>query len=100
MPEIKRIGRNMGRIELLAVMSQVNSLLEAGYDRKKIHCRLMEEGGITMSYSTFCYQLKKHLSASAGSLNPAQGAKTSGPPKNNQPRPFTVNRNPKFEDFV
>ena len=98
MPEIKRIGRNMGRIELLAVLGKVNSLFEAGYDRKKIHCRLREEGAITMSYPTFCYQLKQHLSG--GSLNPAQRPKTSGPPKNNPSGTFSINRNPKFEDFV
>lgn len=63
MVESKRIGRNIGRIELLAVMTTVKGLLEAGYDRKKIHCRLMEENSLTMSYPTFCYQLKQLLGA-------------------------------------
>jgi hypothetical protein len=102
MPGNKRIGRNIGRIELLAVQGKVNALLEAGYDRKKIHCRLVEERSITMSYPTFCYQLKQLLSsgASPGSLNSARRPQTSGARKNNPSEPFSIDRNPKLEDFV
>jgi len=101
-PEHKRIGRNIGRIELLAVQGKVNSLLEAGYDRKKIHCRLVEDGAITMSYPAFCYQLKQLLnkSASASPQNTARSPKTSSPSRINQPEPFTIDRNPKLENFV
>jgi hypothetical protein len=100
--EHKRIGRNIGRIELLAVQGKVKTLLEAGYDRKKIHCRLVEEESVTMSYPTFCYQLKQLLNggASAGPPNAARQPKTSAPSKINQSEPFIINRNPKLEDFA
>jgi intein-encoded DNA endonuclease-like protein len=54
-----RIGRNMGRVELYAVLDKVKALQEAGYDFKKIHARLAESGQIRMSYSTFCFQMTK-----------------------------------------
>jgi hypothetical protein len=54
-----RIERNMGRVELYAALEAVRTLQEAGYDFKKIHARLLEYGQITMSYSTFCFQMKK-----------------------------------------
>jgi len=100
--EHKRIGRNIGRIELLAVQGKVNSLLEAGFDRKKIHSRLVEEGAITMSYPAFCYQLKQlaNKSASASPQNTARHPKTSAPSRINQSEPFTIDRNPKLENFV
>jgi len=100
--EHKRIGRNIGRIEFLSVQGQVNTLLEAGYDRKKIHCRLVEERAITMSYPTFCYQLKQLLNkgASASSQNTAQSLKVSAPSRINKSEPFTIDRNPKLENFV
>lgn len=102
MPENKRVGRNIGRIELLAVQDKVKTMLEAGYDRKKIHDRLLTEGSITMSYPTFCYQLKQLISnsTSAASPNPAQWPKTVGKPKTDPSEPFSINRNPKLEDFV
>jgi len=101
MTENKRIGRNIGRIELLAVQNKVKALLEAGYDHKKIHSRLIDEGGISMSYQTFCYQLKKLLSGAPVSP-PSQAplAKPTSPAKAEKSEPFRINRNPKLEDFV
>lgn len=58
-PDIPRLGRNAGRIEFIAAQKQIQSLIEAGFDRKKIHAVLAEKGQITMSYATFCYQYKK-----------------------------------------
>jgi hypothetical protein len=103
MPENKRIGRNMGRIELLSVRDKVKSLLEAGYDRKKIHDRLIAEGNVTMSYPTFCYQLKQLFSqtAPAASPNPVQRPQTHSPSKADPSTPFTVvNTRPKVEDLI
>ena len=72
------LGRNAGRIEFIAVRDKVQALLEAGYDRKKTHAKLVEEGLITMSYSTFCNQLKKAIAAApVPNLSPA--APKSGP---------------------
>ena len=102
MAENKRIGRNIGRIELRAVQDKVKSLLEAGYDRKKIHDRLLEEGSVTMSYPTFCYQLKQLVSntAPAVSANQVQRPKPLSSPKADPSEPFTVNTRPKAEDLI
>lgn len=103
MPENKRIGRNVGRIELLAVQDKVKSLLEAGYDRKKIHDRLIEEGNITMSYPTFCYQVKQLLSLTApvaASPTAVQRPKATTQAKADPSEPFTVNTRPKAEDLI
>ncbi len=98
MPEHKRIGRNMGRVELLAVRDIVNAMFEAGYDRKKIHCRLREEGRVTMSYPTFCYQFKQQF---AGNATPAstQTPALSYLPKAAKSEPFSVNSKPNLENF-
>jgi len=101
MSESKRIGRNVGRIELLAVMSKVKELLEAGYDRKKIHGRLVAENCLTMSYPTFCYQLKQILSASPVSgSHPIQKPKASGLAAVDKSDQFSIDRHPKLEDLV
>ena len=102
MSATKRIGRNMGRIELLAVRDKVNSLLEAGYDRKKIHDRLLEEGSVTMSYPTFCYQLKQLLSNTIVPVSPqpAQRPKNPNIPKADSSESFSINPRPKAEDLI
>ena len=102
MPGNKRIGRNIGRIELLAVQDRVKSLLEAGYDRKKIHIRLLEEGCVTMSYPTFCYQLKQYFSNTNPTAlpQPAQRPKHPNPPKADPSEAFTINPRPKAEDLI
>lgn len=50
----ERIPRNQGRIEILACRETIESLVEQGFDRKKIFTRLEEKGAVTMTYSTFC----------------------------------------------
>ena len=101
MTENKRIGRNIGRIELLALLGEVKAMLESGYDRKKIYNRLQAENRLTMSYPTFCYQLKQLSGQAVVTLPPsqAQKLKSSGPPKVTESEPFSINRNPKLEDF-
>jgi hypothetical protein len=115
-----RIERNMGRVELYAALEAVRTLQEAGYDYKKIHARLLEYGQITMSYSTFCLQMKKlderqgfkaALPASPAprsSLSPRQQAeeRTSSPKapggvvRQGRDVPFNVNKSPDLKDFV
>ncbi|MDL2259543.1 TraK family protein [Deltaproteobacteria bacterium OttesenSCG-928-K17] len=102
MTEKKRIGRNIGRIELRAVQDKVQSLLEAGYDRKKIYDRLVEEGCVTMSYPTFCYQLKQLVGSASAAASPGQNQrpKPAVSPKVDPTEPFSINRNPKAEDLI
>ena len=103
MSEHKRISRNMGRIELLAVRDTVKAMLEAGYDGKKIHCRLREEGRVTMSYPTFCYQFKQQFAGNTA--NPASGANqarrpgTPGMMKAGKSAPFSIDSKPTLEKF-
>jgi hypothetical protein len=103
MSEHKRIGRNMGRVELLAVMEQIKALLAAGYDRKKIHSRLMEEGRVTMSYPTFCYQFKQQLGTASVMENPLQRPQTSSAPKLGRAEksaPFAIDHSLTLKDLV
>ncbi len=102
MSEHKRIGRNMGRVELLAVRDTVKAMLEAGYDRKKIHCRLREEGRVSMSYPTFCYQFKQQFAGAAtpaSDHNQARRPETPGMMKAGKSEPFSVNSKPNLENF-
>ncbi len=98
MSEHKRIGRNMGRVELLAVRNTVTAMLEAGYDRKKIHSRLKEEGRVTMSYPTFCYQFKQQF-ASGGNPAPAQNPASPYLMKANKSEHFSIDSKPTLEKF-
>jgi hypothetical protein len=99
MPQANRLARNQGRIELLAVRAKVQELFNAGYDRRKIHTRLREEGVITMSYATFCFQLGKLSSAEAAAARPAPAA---GPriARAEKSEPFSIIRNPDIRDLA
>ena len=55
----KRIPRNMARIEFLACRETIESLLSQGFDKRKIHTRLVGSGQFTMSYDAFCKVLIK-----------------------------------------
>ena len=62
----KRIPRNMARIEFLACREEIETLLSQGYDKRKIHARLIEKKKVSMSYDAFCKVL---LNASKNKLN-------------------------------
>jgi hypothetical protein len=93
-----RLARNLGRIELLAVRAKVQELFNAGYDRRKIHTRLREEGIITMSYATFCYQLNKLDTAEAAKAKPAP-APSPKIARADKAEPFSIVR-PNIRDLV
>jgi hypothetical protein len=116
-----RIERNMGRVELYAVLEDVKALQDAGYDYKKIHAQLAESGQVTMSYSTFCFQLKKlaekqglpqaalpasPASRSSLSLGEPIKERTSSPKapggvvRQGRDVPFNVNKSPDLNDFI
>jgi hypothetical protein len=109
-----RIGRNIGRIEFAAAFKKIQKLLEAGYDRKKIHSQLAEKGLVTMSYGTFCAQMKKFKArlgfpfevgqhAEAACEAPPQTAKPAPTPISTRAvkdEPFTLNRNPNANDLI
>ena len=99
MPSANRLARNLGRIELMAVRAKVQELLNAGYDRRKIHSRLREEGVITMSYATFCFQLSKLASAEASATRPSPAA-APRTARVDKAEPFSINRNPDARDLV
>ena len=113
---ISRIGRNVGRIEFKAVLKKIQGLLDAGYDRKKIHAKLMEDGQITMSYSTFCNHMAnlqdgtlKASSQGSGLLSESPRIRSlkNQPPATNSPRghaaktdPFKIDKNKTLEDLA
>jgi hypothetical protein len=99
MPTAQRLARNLGRVELLAVRAKVQELLNAGYDRRKIHSRLREEGAITMSYATFCFQLNKLQSVEAAAAKPAPPASPKIA-RADKTEPFSINRKPDIRDLV
>jgi hypothetical protein len=99
MPSVKRLARNLGRVELLAVRTKVQELLNAGYDRLKIHSRLREEGAITMSYATFCFQLNKLHSAETAAAKPVP-ASSPKIARADKSEPFSIVRNPDIRDLV
>ena len=113
---ISRIGRNVGRIEFLAAMKKIKAMLDAGYDRKKIHTKLTEDGHITMSYSTFCSHMAKLQDEGGKPCVLGTGPfNASSPTKllNNQPAavsgprshaaktdPFKIDKNKTLEDLA
>lgn len=108
-----RIERNMGRVEFTAALKKIQKLLEAGYDRKKIHNILSDKGFLTMSYGTFCAQMKKFKDRLGAALPLGSGryAESSRevPPKKSaaaiparpsKDEPFSLIRNPSLKDLV
>ena len=80
----QRIPRNMARIEFLACRELIESLLAQGFDKKKAHARLVENGQATMSYDAFCKVLlkasKNELHIQSLTPHPAPAPVTRKPP--------------------
>lgn len=55
-----KIARNAAKIEFLANIEDVLSLISRGYNLKNVHSELTEKGRFTMSYYTFCWHLRLH----------------------------------------
>ena len=49
-----RTPRSMARIELIASSEMIKNMRDRGYDFKRIHAYLVDEGKVTMAYTTFC----------------------------------------------
>lgn len=89
-----RIPRNMARIEFLACREVIESLLSQGFDKRKVHTRLMENGQITMSYDALCKvlarasrnELKIESISASGPATPAVPAPSAQPPQQAHPR--------------
>ena len=107
--------RNRGKPEFIAARKKINTLLEAGYDRKYIHTKLKKEGVLTMSYSTFCVHFNKFkeewvparkggrqpgspLSGGPCRLMPKTDGALAGRPAN--PEPFSIDRSRPVEDLM
>jgi hypothetical protein len=107
--------RNRGKPEFIAARKKINTLLEAGYDRKYIHAKLKKEGTLTMSYSTFCVHFNKFKEerepARIGGRQPGSllnggpcklKPKTEGAPVGRpaKPEPFSIVRSRPVEDLM
>lgn len=53
------VARFEGRVQFLAVESEVRDLISKGYSYKMIHQKLVGEGKITIAYDTFYNYLRK-----------------------------------------
>lgn len=56
-----RIARCMGRVEFMACEAEILDMHTRGYANKHIYDKLMEEGKLTLAYSTFNCHLRKLL---------------------------------------
>ena len=54
----KKIIRNTGKIEFLANLEEIKQMMNAGYNYKNIHSKMLNAGRFSMSYFTFCYHLR------------------------------------------
>lgn len=89
-----RIPRNMARIEFLACREVIESLLSQGFDKRKVHTRLIESGQITMSYDALCKvlarasrnELKIESISVFQSATPSAPVPPAQPPQQSHPR--------------
>lgn len=100
----KRIARNMGRIEFLACKDEIYSMLQTGYDNKKIFKSLRERNMITMAYSTLCYQLAKSRKQNGCATNNkpcccAQNIQASSRTAHHN-NSFSINKSPSTDDII
>jgi hypothetical protein len=100
----KRIARNVGRIEFLACKDEIYSMLQTGYDNKKIFESLQGRNMITMSYSTLCYQLAKSRKQSECTTNNklcccSQSIPSPSRTTNHNNR-FSINKSPSTDDII
>ena len=52
--------RGKGRVEYLGLIKDIEQNLLAGHTKKAIHCHLVAEGKITISYQRFCHYVKQY----------------------------------------
>ena len=57
----QRIARNLGKVEFLAHLEDVKSMIEQGYNKRNIHSKMVEKELFTMSYYTFCAQFRAYF---------------------------------------
>jgi len=102
--KIKRIARNMGKIEFIACKDKIYSMLQTGYDIKKIHESLLERKMITMAYSTLCYQLAKHRKQSKHEMDNITHShshnKQTSLRTGHQNDSFSINKSPSADDMI
>lgn len=72
------LRRSMARVEFLACMDSVESMLGQGFSKQLIHERLREEGRISMAYVTFTKFIAKAAKGDlhVASLRPAADSVT------------------------
>lgn len=59
MSESSQVRRFMARVEFIACMEDVESMLRQGFSKQLIYERLQEEGRISMAYVTFAKLISK-----------------------------------------
>ena len=56
----RKIAKNAAKVEFLANAETVMSMLGKGFNKLNVYKSLAEQGRITMSYRSFCWNLQQH----------------------------------------
>jgi hypothetical protein len=55
----QKLPKNAAKVEFIRVREDVKSMLNAGYNLRNIHAKLVELHDIAMSYYTLCLHVRK-----------------------------------------
>jgi hypothetical protein len=81
----KKLPKNAAKVEFIRLREDVTSMLNAGYNLRNIHAKLVELHNISMSYYTLCLHVRKlnHERRDGGQLaqQPSSQPKPAMPPK-------------------
>ena len=55
----QKLPRNAAKVEFIRLREDVKSMLNAGFNLRNIHAKMMELHNISMSYFTLCHYVRK-----------------------------------------
>jgi hypothetical protein len=55
----QKLPKNAAKVEFILLREEVKSLLNAGFNLRNIHAKLVENHNLAMSYLTLCYYVRK-----------------------------------------
>jgi hypothetical protein len=81
----QKLPKNAAKVEFIRVREDVKSMLNAGYNLRNIHAKLVELHNIAMSYYTLCLHVrklnKKGQCGGQAAQQPSSPPKPAMPPK-------------------
>jgi len=89
------LPRNAAKVEFIIHAETVKSMLNAGFNLRNIHAKLVEMHNISMSYYTLCYYVRKiHEERQGKGLAEQQPFATAKPTTERQAVPVSPQRQP------